>query len=366
MNWWLDLGRVFCIELIGSDNLADPTIPSMLFDFASDITQDKQSKNPYFSIISKTLLNNPIVNGKKKHQSEEDIKNLFTKIESEDVYCSFCEQKTTHDKESIAGRKWIVSGGWEESPLFAGGGSIPPRICLNCRRLSILASFKAYDLFIKNNLPFIIYNPDLTLYRKLINNLLLRKDLSLNFERSSSVFLSLGSVLVYPVFDRQGNISSFDLRPLLPKASLMLMNLSGLLRTKGKEQYILDIVEKHKEQSGAKLIIDFLKNQSKLNFGELITAFYAFLKAYKGGVGMTKTFFELGNKLGNNLGDKAYSVALKLYKSLRDSTQLQKQLIGAYIYLKEPMPPELTRITESEENSLAFIMGIMSTIKKEG
>lgn len=79
---------------------------------------------------------------------------------------------------------------------------------------------------------------------------------------------------------------------------------------------------------------------------------------------MTKIFFELGNALGKNLGDKAYSVALKLYKSLRDSSQFQKQLIGTYIYLKEPMPIELTKITENDENALAFVMGIMNTIKK--
>ncbi|MEM4326406.1 MAG: hypothetical protein QXU40_03825, partial [Candidatus Pacearchaeota archaeon] len=322
---------------------------------------------PYLSIINKTLLNNYIANpkNKSKHESEEDIKNLFTsKSESQDVGCSFCNNMTTKNKDSIASRKWMVSGGWEGSPLYAGGGFIPPRICLNCRKLSLLASFKAHELFILNNLPFIIYNPDLNLYKKLLDNMHLRKDLNLNFEKSSSVFLSLGSSLVYPEFDDQGNISSFDLRPLLPKASLILMSLSGLLGTKSKRQYILDVVEKYKEKTGRKLIVDFLKGQSKLILGEVITAFYAFVKAYKGGIGMTKRFFELGTKLGEALNDKAYSVALKLYKSLRDSAQLQKQLIGTYIYLKEPIPVELTQIMENEENALAFIMGIMNTIKK--
>jgi len=365
MNWWLDLGRVYCYELTGGGNLSDSAIPSKLFEVASKIGE---RRNPYLSIINKTLLNNYIANpkNKPKEQSEEDIKNLFAiKSESKDVNCSFCDQLTTKDKDSIAGRKWIVSGGWEDSPLYAGGGSIPPRICLNCRKLSLLASFKAYELFVKpeNRLPFIIYNPEVSLYKKLLDNLLLRKDLNLNFEKASSVFLSLGSMLIYPEFDKQGNIESFDLRPLLPKASLMLMNLSSLLRMKSKEQYILGVVEKYKDKSGAKLVADFLKGQSKLILNEVITAFYAFLKAYKGGIGMTKKFFELGKTLGNNLGDKAYSVALKLYKSLRDTTQLQKQLIGTYIYLKEPMPLELTQITENEENALAFIMGIMNTIR---
>lgn len=365
MNWWLDLGKVYCYELNNTGDLSDPEIPSALFKAASKIG-DK--KNPYLSIINKTLLNNYIANpkNKPKKQSEEDIKNLFSaKSESKDVNCSFCNQMTTNDKESIAGRKWIVSGGWEESPLYAGGGSIPPRICLNCRRLSLLAAFKAYELFVVNKLPYIIYNPDLNLYKKLLDNLLLRKELNLNFEKSSSVFLSLGSILIYPVFDNQGNISSFDLRPLLPKASLILMNLSGLLRTKNKEQYILEVIEKYKENFGTKLIVDFLKKQSKLSLSELITAFYAYMKTYKGGIGMTKSFFELGCNLGKNLEDKAYSVALKLYKSLRDPTQFQKQIIGTYIYLKEPVPRELTKITDSDENSLAFIMGIMNTIEKE-
>jgi len=362
MNWWLDLGLAYCYELTDGYNLSNSNLAETLTAKAANIGD---RKNPYFSILNKTLLNNDIINQKTKVQSEEKINNLFSdQTETEAVPCSFCNQMTTGGKESIAARKWIVSGGWEESPLYAGGGYIPPRICLNCRRLSILASFKAYELFVENRLPFIIYNPDLSLYKKLLDNLLLRKDLNLNFEKSSAVFLSLGSVLVYPEFDNQGNISSFDLRPLLPKASLMLMNLSGLLRTKGKEQYILGIVEKHRDKSGAKLISDFLKRQSKLSLGDVITAFYAFVKAYKGGIGMTKSFFELGNALGKNLEDKAYSVALKLYKSLRDSTQLQKQLIGTYIYLKEPMPTELTKITESDENALAFIMGIMNTIKK--
>lgn len=364
MNWWLDLGRVYLFELTGNNNLSDPKIPSLLFKAASQIGE---RTNPYLSIINKTLLNNYIANPKNKsrQESEGDIKNLFTSnSENQDVGCSFCNNMTTKDKDSIASRKWIVSGGWEGSPLYAGGGSIPPRICLNCRKLSLLASFKAYELFLLNKLPFIIYNPDLNLYKKLLDNLLLRKDLNLNFEKSSSVFLSLGSALVYPEFDNQRNISNFDLRPLLPKASLMLMNLSGLLRTKGKEQYILGVVERYKENAGAKLIVDFLKRQSKLTLEEVITAFYAFVKAYKGGIGMTKIFFDLGNALGKNLEDKAYSVALKLYKSLRDPVQLQKQLIGTYIYLKETMPGELIKITENEENALAFIMGIMNTIKK--
>lgn len=364
MNWWLDLGKVYCKELIRNEDLSNPEIPAKLFEKATTIGE---RRNSYFSIINKTLLNNPIINGAKKEQSEERITELFSyNTEKAEVYCSFCSQMTVKSSESIAARKWIVSGGWEESPLYAGGGSIPPRICLNCRKLSLFASFKAYELFVENRLPFIIYNPDTNLYKKLLDNLLLRKDLNLNFEKASSVFLSLGSMLIYPEFDKQGNIESFDLRPLLPKASLMLMNLTGLLRTRNKEQYILNVVEKYREKSGGKLVADFLKKQSKLTLSEVITAFYAFVKAYKGGIGMTKKFFELGKALGNNLGDKAYSIALKLYKSLRDTSQLQKQLIGAYIYLKEPMPLELTQITENEENALAFIMGIMNTIKKEG
>lgn len=367
MNWWLDLGKVYCYELNNRGDLSDPEIPSRLFEVAYKM---KEEKNPYMSIINKTLFNNSIVNpkSKSKDQSEKDIKDLFS-IDSEpaEINCSFCDRMTTKKKDSIAGRKWIVSGGWENSPLYAGGGNIAPRICLNCKKLSILAAFKAYELFIKNKLPFIIYNPDIQLYRKLLDNLLLRKDLNLNFERSSSVFLSLGSILVYPEFDNQGNISSFDLRPLLPKASIMLMNLSSLVRDKRKEQYILGIVEKYKDKAGTKLIADLLINFKKpskiLYVDEVITAFYAFVKAYKGGINMTKEFFELGKKLGNDLGDKAYSIALKLYKSLRDPTQLQKQVIGTYIYLKQPIPPELTKITENDENALAFIMGIMNTIK---
>ncbi|WP_211209652.1 hypothetical protein [Thermodesulfobacterium thermophilum] len=367
MNWWLDLGMVYCYELNQSGNLSDPEIPTRLFKVASNIVDRiGEKRNPYLSIINTTLLNNYIANpkNKSKRQSEEDIKSLFsTKPEPAEINCSFCGQMTTKNKDSIAGRKWIVSGGWEGSPLYAGGGYIAPRICLNCRRLSLLAAFKAYELFVKEKLPFIIYNPDIQLYKKLLDNLLLRKDLNLNFERSSSIFLSLGSLLVYPNFDRRGNIESFDLRPLLPKASLMLMNLSGLLRTKGKEQYILEIVEKYRDKAGAKLVSDFLMKQSKLSSDEVVIAFYAFVKAYKGGIGMTKEFFDLGKKLGNELGDKAYSSALKLYKSLKDPTQLQKQVIGIYIYLKQPIPPELTKITENDEYALAFIMGIMNTIK---
>lgn len=370
MNWWLDLGLVYCYELTNNCNLLSDKLPEALAKKVVTIgsNEDKlasKEKNPYFSIINKTLLNNDVINQKKKADSEKKIKELFSSnSEKKEVPCSFCDQMTTKDKDSIAARKWIVSGGWEASPLYAGGGSIPPRICLDCRRLSILASFKAYELFVENKLPFIIYNPDIRLYKKLLDNMIHRKDLNLNFEKASSVFLSLGSMLVYPQFDDKGNISSFDLRPLLPKTSLILMNLSGLLRTKGKEQYILDIVEKYKDKTGAKLIADFLKGQSKLTLDEVITAFYAFVKVYKGGIGMTKSFFELGNELGKNLEDKAYSVALKLYKSLRDSTQFQKHLIGTYIYLKEPMPRELTKITENENNALAFIMGIMNTIEK--
>lgn len=364
MNWWLDLGRVYCYELTGNDNPHNSTIPGYLFEVASKIY--KGEGNPY-QLINKTLLNNYIVNpkNKPKGQSEKDIKNLFSLMqENGDVNCSFCNNMTIKDKDSIASRKWIVSGGWENSPLYAGGGLISPRICLSCRKLSLLAAFKAYELFIANKLPFIIYNPDIKLFQKLIDNLVLRKDLNLNFEKSSSVFLSLGSMLIYPKFDRQGNIESFDIRPLLPKSSLMIMNLTGLLRTKNKEQYILEIVEKYKENTGAKLVADFLKRQSKLSVDEIIIAFYAYVKAYKGGINMTKNFFELGRELGEKLEDKAYSVALKLYKSLRDSTQLQKQLIGIYIYLKEPMPAELTKITDNEENALAFIMGIMNKIEK--
>lgn len=363
MNWWLDLGLVYCYELTGDYDLSKSKLPDTLITKAASI---RDKKNPYFSIINKTLLNNDIINRKTKEESEKKINDLFSDhSEEKKVFCSFCNQMTTDGKESIAARKWIVSGGWERSPLYAGGGCIPPRICLNCRRLSVLAAFKAYELFVENELPFIIYNPDIQLYKKLLDNLLLRKDLNLNFEKATTVFLSLGSMLVYPEFDNQGNISSFDLRPLLPKASLMLMNLSGLLRTKGKERYILEIIEKYRDKAGAKLIADFLKKQSKLSSSDdVIAAFYAFVKAYKGGIGMTKKFFELGNELGKNLEDKAYSVALKLYKSLRDSVQLQKQLIGTYIYLKEPMPTELTKITENDENALAFIMGIMNTIKK--
>ncbi|MBI4654332.1 MAG: hypothetical protein HY752_04985 [Nitrospirae bacterium] len=375
MNWWLDLGRVFLIELTGTAQFDEQAIKLIISDLNTKI-EGLEKENPYALIIEKTLKNNPLINPfaikekertKKISKSIKNIKNfLKTTSEGKGVYCTFCSSETEISKDSIAGRKWIVSGGWENSPLYAGGGSIPPRICLNCRKLSLLAAFKAYELFLKNRLPFIIYNPDLNLYKKLLDNLFLRKDLNLNFERASSVFLSLGSMLIYPEFDNQENISGFDLRPLLPKASLMLMNLSGLLRTKGKEQYILGVVEKYKDNSGAKLLSDLLKGQSKLYLSEVITAFYAFVKAYKGGIGMTKKFFELGRSLGNNLGDKAYSVALKLYKSQKDSTQLQKQLIGTYIYLKEPMPLELTQITENEENALAFIMGIMNTIRKEG
>ncbi len=361
MNWWLDLGLVYCYELTGEFDLTNFKLAEALISKASSII-DK--KNPYFSIINKTLLNNEIINQKTKEQSEKKIKEIFSNnFEKQSIPCSFCDNMTTEEGESIAARKWIVSGGWEKSPFYAGGGKIPPRICLDCRKLSILAAFKAYELFFENSLPYIIYNPDLNLFRRLLNNLLLRKDLNLNFERSSAVFLSLGSVLVYPNFDNQGNISSFDMRPLLPKASLMLMSLSALLRKKGKEQYILEIVERYRDKSGAKLISDFIKKQSKLSLNEVITAFYAFVKAYKGGIGMTKTFFDLGKTLGKNLGDKAYSVALKLYKSLRDSTQLQKQLIGAYIYLKKPVPVELTKICENEENALAFIMGIMNSLE---
>ncbi|MCS7215653.1 MAG: hypothetical protein RMI30_06330 [Thermodesulfovibrio sp.] len=365
MNWWLDLGKVLLLELTGKDDLSNSEIPQLLFNIASKIKKDR---NPYLSIVNKTLLNNYIVNpkNKSKQQSEEDIKKLFTASEeSQDVNCSYCSNMTASNKESIASRKWMVSGGWENSPLYAGGGSISPRICLNCRKLSLLAAFKAYELFIENKLPFIIYNPNINLYRTLIKNLILRKDLSLNFEKSSSVFLSLGSMLIYPNFDKQGNIESFDIRPLLPKASLMLMNLTGLLRTKAKEQYILEIIEKYKENIGIKLISDYLKQQSRLDLNETITAFYAFLKAYKGGVGMTKKFFEIGKELGNQLEDKAYSVALKLYKSIGDSTQFQRHLIGTYIYLKEPMPLELTEITNKDENALAFIMGLMSSIKNK-
>ncbi len=375
MNWWLDLGRVYLFELTGATQFDEQAINLIISNINIKI-EGIEKENPYALIIEKTLKNNPLINpfairekeGEKKvAESIKNIKNfLKTTSEGKGVYCTFCSSETEISKDSIAGRKWIVSGGWEKSPLYAGGGSIPPRICLNCRKLSILASFKAYELFIINKLPFIIYNPDIHLYKKLLDNLLLRKDLNLNFERASSVFLSLGSVLIYPEFDDKGNISGFDLRPLLPKASLMLMNLTGLLRTKSKEQYILDVVERYREKSGAKLVADFLKKQSKLSFSEVISAFYAFIKAYKGGVGMTKRFFELGKALGDNLGDKAYSVALKLYKSLRDTSHLQKQLIGTYIYLKEPMPLELTQITDNEENALAFIMGIMNTIRKEG
>lgn len=364
MNWWLDLGKVYLLELTANNDLSDSKIPSLLFEFASKIGE---KENPYLSIINKTLLNNYIANpkNKSKEQSEEDIKNLFaTQKEQKVVNCSYCDSMTTTDKDSIAGRKWMVSGGWENSPLFAGGGSISPRICLNCRKLSLLAAFKAYELFITNGLPFIIYNPEINIYKKLLDNLILRKDLNLHFERASSVFLSLGSMLIYPNYDKQGNIESFDVRPLLPKASLMLMNLSGLLRTKIKEQYILEVIEKYKEKTAIKLISDFLKRQSKLDLNEVITAFYAFVKAYKGGIGMTKDFFELGSNLGNLLEDKAYSVALKLYKSLGDPSQFQKHLIGVYIYLKEPMPLELTKINEKDENALAFIMGIMNSIEK--
>lgn len=346
MNWWLDLGRVYLFELSGSNDFNGKAANLIISDINTKI-KGLEKENPYALIIEKTLKNNPLINpfaikekdrDKKIAKSIKNIESFFkTTSDGKGVYCTFCSSETEISKDSIAGRKWIVSGGWENSPLYAGGGSIPPRICLNCRKLSLLAAFKAYELFLKNSLPFIIYNPDINLYRKLLDNLLLRKDLNLNFERASSVFLSLGSVLIYPEFDNQGNISGFDLRPLLPKSSLMLMNLTGLLRTKNKEQYILDVVEKHREKSGAKLIADFLKKQSKLSLSEVIAAFYAFVKAYKGGIGMTKKFFELGRSMGNNLGDKAYSVALKLYKSLRDTSHLQKQLIGTYIYLKEPM-----------------------------
>lgn len=367
MNWWLDLGKVYCYELNSSGNLSDPTIPSLLFEVASKIGE---RKNPYLSIINKTLLNNYIANPKNKptKQSEEDIRNLFAiEAESKDINCSFCDQMTTKDKDSIAGRKWIVSGGWEESPLYAGGGSISPRICVNCRKLSLLASFKAYELFFGDNgLPFIIYNPDINLYRKLLDNLLLRKDLNLNFERAASVFLSLGSMLIYPEFDNQRNISGFDLRPLLPKASIMLMNLTGLLRAKNKEQYILDVVEKHREKSGAKLVADFLKKQSKLTLGEVITVFYAFAKAYKGGIGMAKDFFDMGKSFGAELEDKAFSVALKLYKSVKSPTQFNKHLLGACFSLKHPVTKEMSEISETEDNALIFIMGIMNNVKKEG
>lgn len=391
MNWWLDLGLVYCHELVGSYDLLSPELPKFLITKAERIGSEsikreeekrktkprtkiktssesikrEEEKNPYFLIINKTLLNNDIINQKKKNESQKKIEELFSScLKTGTVPCSFCDQKTTTDRENVAARKWIISGGWEESPLYAGAGLIQPRICLNCRKLSILASFKAYELFIENKIPFIIYNSDIRIYKKLLDNILLRKNLNLNFERSSSIFLSLGSILVYPKFDNRGNIANFDLRPLLPNTSLMLMNLSGLLRTKVKEQYILETVEKYRGMVGLKLISDFLKKQSKLSTSDVITAFYAFVKTYKGGVGMTRKFFELGNLLGKNLEDKAYSVALKLYKSLRDPVQLQKQLIGVYIYLKEPIPIEMTQITERDENALAFIMGIMNAINK--
>jgi hypothetical protein len=373
MNWWLDLGRVYLFELIGKTQFDEASVKPIKNTLSRRI-DGLEKENPYAFIIEKTLKNNPLINpfaikekdkNKKIEKSFKNIEGFLKTIsDGKGVYCSFCGEETETSKDSIASRKWIVSGGWEDSPLYAGGGTIPPRICLNCRKLSLLAAFKAYELFLENRLPFIIYNPDTSLYKKLLDNLLLRKDLNLNFEKASSIFLSLGSMLIYPEFDNKGNISGFDLRPLLPKASLMLMNLTGILRAKNKEQYILDVVEKHREKSGSKLVADFLKKQSKLSLSEVITAFYAFVKAYKGGIGMTKEFFDLGKELGNNLSDKAYSVALKLYKSLRDSTQLQKQLIGSYIYLKKPMPKELTQITESEDHALAFIMGIMNTIQK--
>ncbi|MCX7771337.1 MAG: hypothetical protein N2202_09725 [Proteobacteria bacterium] len=375
MNWWLDLGKVFLSELKENPDYADKTLEESIIMEISKKIKGLKKENPYAFIIEKTLKNNPLINpfaikekdkDKKIKKSFENIKYFFKKIsEKKEIYCSFCGEETENSKESIASRKWMVSGGWENSPLYAGGGSISPRICLNCRKLSLLAAFTAYELFIENGLPFIIYNPNINLYRTLIKNLILRKDLSLNFEKSSSVFLSLGSMLIYPNFDKQGNIESFDIRPLLPKASLMLMNLTGLLRTKAKEQYILELIEKYKENIGIKLISDYLKQQSKLDLNETITAFYAFLKAYKGGVGMTKKFFEIGKELGNQLEDKAYSVALKLYKSIGDSTQFQRHLIGTYIYLKEPMPLELTEITNKEENALAFIMGLMNSIKNK-
>lgn len=373
MNWWLDLGKVYLLELTGNIRFDDSSVKHAINAFCDKI-KGLEKENPYAFIIEKTLKNNPLINpfaikekdkNKKIEKSYKNIEDFLKTISvDKEVYCSFCGEETENSKDSIASRKWIVSGGWENSPLYAGGGSISPRICLNCRKLSLLAAFKAYELFIENGLPFIIYNPDINLYKTLLNNLLLRKDLSLNFEKSSSVFLSLGSSLIYPNYDKQGNIESFDIRPLLPKASLILMNLTGLLSKKNKEQYILEVIEKYKEKTAIKLISDFLKRQTKLDLNEVITVFYAFVKAYRGGVGMTKNFFELGSELGKQLEDKAYSVALKLYKSVGDSSLFQKHLIGTYIYLKEPMPLELTKINEKDENALAFIMGIMNSIKK--
>lgn len=375
MNWWLDLGRVCLFESTGMTQFDEQAIKLIISNLNTKI-EGLEKENPYALIIEKTLKNNPLINPFTIKEKDRDkkiaksIKNIesFFKITTDGngVYCSFCDSETENSKDSIAGRKWIVSGGWENSPLYAGGGSIPPRICLNCRKLSLLASFKAYELFVKNRLPFIIYNPNTNLYKKLLDNLLLRKDLNLNFEKASSVFLSLGSMLVYPEFDNQGNISSFDLRPLLPKESLMLMNLTGLLRAKNKEQYILQLVEKYRDKSGRKLVTDFLKKQSNLTLSEVIIAFYAFVKAYKGGIGMAKEFFDLGRDLGEKLGDKAYSTALKLYKSTNDPVRFNKYLLGACFGLKCPVSFEMTKIVEQEEDALIFIMGIMNTVKKGG
>ncbi|MCX7927220.1 MAG: hypothetical protein N2606_03690 [Candidatus Omnitrophica bacterium] len=425
MNWWLDLGRIYYNELTNEEEdweaiagKITEKIEEYQSKFESEIEQKikkieeenkntggktnnkkmtgkgveieerdkkKQEKIKNLSkkkerldacrnLISKTLLNNPIFN-KGPHGFENSKKRLKNFLESNEAEnneaksskanCVFCGNETVTSKESLATRAWIVSGGWENSSLYAAGGRLPPRICLNCRKLSLLAAFKAYDLFFKNGLPFIIYNADLSLFKKLLDNLVLRKDINLNFEKVSATFISLGSTLVYPRFDNQGNIESFDLRPLLPKESLLLMKLAGIIRNdKRKERYILDLVARYKNRLAEKLVIDFLSRQSPLQKAEVISVFFSFLEAYKGGVNMTD-FFKLGEELGKALEDKAYSVALKLYKSFKEPIQFQQYLIGAYIYLKRPVPQELVQITKTSDNSLAFIMGILSTVKKE-